>query len=58
MPTDRTRSVVFALNIFAQKVDYKTNSYTYTIGKSKYLVINLNVVNSSDYKIPQFGISS
>lgn len=44
-------SVVFALNIFAQKVDYKTNSYTYTIGKSKYLVINLNVVNSSDYKI-------
>ena len=44
-------SLAFSLNIFAQNVSYQISSYTYTIEKSKYIVTNLNVVNSSDDKI-------
>ncbi len=44
-------SLAFSLTIFAQNIVYQTNSYTYTIEKSKYIVVNLNVINSSDNKI-------
>lgn len=43
--------LAFTLNAFGQNTYYQTNSYTYIIKKSKYIVTNFNIVNSSDYKI-------